>query len=81
MIDMWKRLAIGLILIGGGFGLFIVSLFSLIPFSAYIGILGAGLYIIGLVTTALAVVKFSLKNSVSSDKNNNNNDGNKQIND
>ena len=70
----------GLVLIGGGFGLFIVSLFSLIPFSAYVGILGAGLYIIGLGITALAVVKFSLKNSVSSDKNNNS-DRQKQIND
>ncbi len=82
MVDnVWKTLAMGLILIGGGFGVFIVSLFSLIPFSAYFGIVGTGSYIVGLGITALAVVKFSFKNSGDQDKIKNNSDKNKQIND
>ncbi len=58
-----KLLGIGLALLIGGFGTFILSIYSLLPFSAYTGIFGVAVFIIGLGFTALASTKISLKNS------------------
>jgi len=58
-----KLLAIGLALLLGGFGVFILSTFSLLPFIAYTGIIGAAAFILGLAFTALASTKISFRTS------------------
>ena len=58
-----KLLAIGMALLLGGFGIFILSIFSLLPFITYTAILGASLFIMGLAFTALASTKISFNTS------------------
>lgn len=58
-----KLLAIGMALLLGGFGIFILSIFSLLPLITYTAILGASLFIVGLAFTALASTKISFSNS------------------
>ncbi len=55
-----KLLATGMALLIGGFGTFILSVYSLLPFTAYTGIIGVSAFIIGLGFTALASTKISL---------------------
>ncbi|WP_337861137.1 hypothetical protein [Ferroplasma sp.] len=55
-----KLLIIGLALLLGGFGTFILSIYSLIPFSAYTGVIGTAAFIIGLGFTALAATKITM---------------------
>lgn len=59
----FKLLGAGLAVLIGGFGTAIVSIYSLIPFSAYTAIVGAAAFIIGLGLTALASTEISLKNN------------------
>jgi hypothetical protein len=58
-----KLLAIGMALLLGGFGIFILSIFSLLPLITYTAIIGASLFIVGLGFTALASTKISFSNS------------------
>ena len=55
-----KLLVIGMALLLGGFGTFILSIYSLLPLAAYTGIIGVSAFIIGLGFTALASTKISL---------------------
>jgi hypothetical protein len=56
-----KLLSVGLALLLGGFGTFLVSIYSLIPFTSYTGIIGVSAFIIGLGFTALASIKISFR--------------------
>jgi hypothetical protein len=59
-INGLNLLSIGLALLLGGFGTFILSTYSLIPFTTYAGIAGVAAFIIGLGFTALASTKITL---------------------
>lgn len=55
-----KLLATGMGLLLGGFGIAILSIYSLLPFAAYTAILGVSVFIIGLGISALAATKITL---------------------
>ena len=58
-----KLLGVGLSLLLGGFGLAILSIYGLLPYSSYTGIVGVAAFIIGLGFTALASTKISFRGS------------------
>ncbi len=58
-----KLLTVGFSLLIGGFGLAILSIYGLLPYASYTGIIGAATFIIGLGFTALASIKISLHSS------------------
>ena len=64
-----KFLGIGLSLLLGGFGLAILSIYGLLPYASYTGIVGVAVFIIGLGFTALASTKISLRDSDESSSN------------
>jgi apolipoprotein N-acyltransferase len=55
-----KLLATGMALLLGGFGTFILSIYSLLPLASYTGIIGVSAFIIGLGFTALASTMISI---------------------
>ncbi|WMT51383.1 MAG: hypothetical protein RE471_00525 [Ferroplasma sp.] len=55
-----KLLTAGLSLLIGGFGLAILSIYGLLPYASYTGVIGAAAFIIGLGLTALASTQISL---------------------
>lgn len=55
-----KLLSVGLSLLLAGFGLAILSIYGLLPYASYIGVVGVAAFIVGLGFTALASTKISL---------------------
>ncbi len=61
-----KYLIVGMALLIGGFGTAILSIYSLLIYNSYVGIVGVAAFIIGLGFTALASTKIKLNTDNSS---------------